>query len=582
MYVENEAAVIRLQRERAVAAASTIEQFLRETENLLGWVVLPTSTSEPALEQRRSDFDRLLQLAPSVQAISYLDATGTEQLRVSRGDSGKPAIRSDDTQAAWFLEARSRGASFGPVGFGGRSEPFVTLALAERGTGAGVIVAEVSLDLVRDVISRARSGAGEQTYLVDSQGRLIAHPDTELVSEGTDLSSSALFQAVRAGPFQGRRQFGGAEVADALAPSVLAVSQFDPADERGSGDPLLGYESSRDRLVAYGVIEPVGWIVFVDQPIDVAFAPVRESIVRTALLLLLGLVPAVLASLFLVRRMLIPIRALQMGAARIGEGALDQHIDVRTGDEFETLAEEFNRMAARLRDSYATLQRARERLVTSREEERRRLRRDLHDGLGPMLAGLTLKLGAVRWLLSRDPATAETRLAELEGDVAGIIADIRRLVYDLRPPTLDDLGLVGALQASAARYSPEGGHGNGASGGLRTLVEVPEDLPNLPAAVEVATYRIVDEALTNVVRHAGARTCRVRLWQDGGLHVTISDDGVGLPDNRRAGVGLTSMRERAAELGGTCALETPPEGGTRVTVYLPLSTDEPAATRGGD
>ena len=171
---------------------------------------------------------------------------------------------------------------------------------------------------------------------------------------------------------------------------------------------------------------------------------------------------------------------------------------------------------------------------------------------------------------------------EIESDVAGLIADIRRLVYNLRPPTLDELGLVGALQASATRYSgaPPGGGDGATSGGVQTLVEVAEDLPPLPAAVEVATYRIVEEALTNVVRHAGARTCRVRLWLDGGLHVTITDDGVGLPGTRRAGVGLTSMRERAAELGGTCSLETPPTGGTRVTVYLPVSTDELAAALG--
>ncbi|HEX2054821.1 MAG TPA: cache domain-containing protein, partial [Actinomycetota bacterium] len=307
---ENEAAVIRLQRERALAATSTITQHLRETEQLLGWLALSPATAESAPGQRRDDFHRLLQLAPAVQSISYLDARGTERLRVSRRDPDRPASRGDHGQAAWFLEAKARGSSSGQVGFGDGAESFMVLAVAERGADAGVIVAEVSLEPVRDAIVRASSGESEQAYLVDSQGRLIAHRDADLVLKGTDLSSSTLMQAVRAGPFQGRRQFGDAEVVDALAPSVLVVSQFDPAGERGSVNPLVGYESSRDRLVAYGVIEPMGWIVFVDQPIDVAFAPVRASILRTALLLLLGLVTAVLASLFLVRRMLIPIRAL--------------------------------------------------------------------------------------------------------------------------------------------------------------------------------------------------------------------------------------------------------------------------------
>ena len=133
VYEENQAAVIRLQRERAVAAATTIEQFLRETEHLLGWVSLPPSTTEPTLEQqleqRRTDYERLLHLASSVQDIRYLDAAGTEQLRVSRREPGRPASRGDYSQEAWFLEARSRGVSLGPVGFGDGSEPFVLLAL---------------------------------------------------------------------------------------------------------------------------------------------------------------------------------------------------------------------------------------------------------------------------------------------------------------------------------------------------------------------------------------------------------------------------------------------------------------------
>lgn len=226
----------------------------------------------------------------------------------------------------------------------------------------------------------------------------------------------------------------------------------------------------------------------------------------------------------------------------------------------------------------ADLQRSRERLVTAREEERRRLRRDLHDGLGPSLAAQTLKLGSARALYPRDAAGADALLAELEADMEATVTNVRRLVYDLRPPALDELGLVGAVREIAAEYSrPVGDRG----AGLSATVEAPDDLSSLPAAVEVAAYRIVQEALTNVVRHAGAASCRLSLgirrsgdreW----LQVTVEDDGIGLMSERKPGVGLTSMRERAAELGGTLVVETLPEGGTRVAAGLPMARSRSA------
>jgi signal transduction histidine kinase len=211
----------------------------------------------------------------------------------------------------------------------------------------------------------------------------------------------------------------------------------------------------------------------------------------------------------------------------------------------------------------ADLQRSRERLVATREEERRRLRRDLHDGLGAQLAGLNIQAGTLRRLIGRDPAAADELVVELREELRGAIADIRRLVYDLRPPALDDLGLVEALRRLAERYGSEGGK-------LHVLVEVPEELLHLPAAVEVAVYRIAQETLTNVVRHARAKTCIVRLVVKEDVILEIVDDGVGILKERGAGVGLSSMRERASELGGSCVVEYVPEGGTRVLVRLPL------------
>src|SRR6266540_733546 len=191
----------------------------------------------------------------------------------------------------------------------------------------------------------------------------------------------------------------------------------------------------------------------------------------------------------------------------------------------------------------------------------RRMLRDLHDGLGPQLASLTLTLAAARELLRHDVDAADRLLQELAGHTQAAIADIRRVVYDLRPPALDDLGLVLALREQAAHYR---------QAGLQIMIDAPDHLPALPAAVEVAAYRIVQEALTNVVHHAQARACTVCLTLGDALIVTIRDDGVGLPPGGRAGVGLTSMRERTAELGGTCQIESVPGQGARIHARLPL------------
>ena len=212
----------------------------------------------------------------------------------------------------------------------------------------------------------------------------------------------------------------------------------------------------------------------------------------------------------------------------------------------------------------ADLQTSRERLVTAREEERRRLRRDLHDGLGPQLASLAMKAEAARDLLAANPARSEALLGDVIAQTQEAVTDVRRLVYGLRPPALDDLGLLGALRAQAA-------HGDK---GLSVTIEVADELPPLPAAVEVATYRIVQEALTNAARHAEARHCVVRIASDeeaNNLRLEVTDDGQGIPEDRSAGVGLFSMRERAEELGGSCKIETLPKGGARVEAVLPLA-----------
>ena len=208
------------------------------------------------------------------------------------------------------------------------------------------------------------------------------------------------------------------------------------------------------------------------------------------------------------------------------------------------------------------LQASREQLVTTREEERRRIRRDLHDGLGPTLASLRMQLGALRRIVRNDPAAAEQLIDELRHDVSAATADIRRLVYELRPPMLDDLGLIAAIKNFKLADAP-----------LQLDVIAPEPMPRLPAAVEVAVYRIAGEAIHNVVKHAQATTCVVEIQvETGQLILSVTDDGHFLPDGHTAGVGLHSMYERAAELGGTFSIQPATAGGTHIVVHLPLES----------
>ncbi|HEU5097915.1 MAG TPA: histidine kinase [Roseiflexaceae bacterium] len=225
------------------------------------------------------------------------------------------------------------------------------------------------------------------------------------------------------------------------------------------------------------------------------------------------------------------------------------------------------RLTAELQQVALDLQRSRERLVVAREEERRRLRRDLHDGLGPTLAALALSASAISDLISANP-TAAALAKQLEVDIRTTVGEIRRLIHGLRPPALDELGLAGAVRDRAAQLTSH--QHSSAVPSLRVTVDAPEHLPPLPAAVEVAAFRIMEEALTNVARHAQARMCAVRLALTDVLEVEIADDGIGIPAERRAGVGLLSMRERAAELGGACVIEALGEVGTRVYAQIPL------------
>ncbi|MFL6142872.1 MAG: ATP-binding protein [Labedaea sp.] len=218
------------------------------------------------------------------------------------------------------------------------------------------------------------------------------------------------------------------------------------------------------------------------------------------------------------------------------------------------------------------LRRSRDRLVRAREKERRRILHELHDGVGPTLAAVALGIDASQRSVGNDTATG-VLLGRLRDELQAAIVEIRRLAHGLRPPVLDRIGLIPAIRDYAGALASRTAHSDGTGDGVTIVLEVPTVLPRLPATVDVAAYRIVCEALTNVTRHAGARSCSVRLWVDDDLHIEVVDDGVGIGQTALTdggGVGLSSMRERAAELGGDCLVEAERGGGTRVLATLPL------------
>ena len=253
--------------------------------------------------------------------------------------------------------------------------------------------------------------------------------------------------------------------------------------------------------------------------------------------------------------------------------AADQAHQVLSVDDNRTVAMIAQRVggAAYVVRMTRDLQHARERLVLTREEERRRLRRNLHEAVGPTLTTIALKMGALRERVQPDP-TSESMVIELREQVRQVVTQIRHVIYDLRPPALEELGLLMTIHEQAQQFS---------IGGLQVVVHTPEFLPPLPAAVEVAAYRIVLEALSNVATHSRATQCEVNLRITDQLLIDVIDNGIGAPERLQIGVGISSMRERVGELGGIFAFTKAPGGGTHVSVHLPMF-HETATTTNGD
>jgi signal transduction histidine kinase/CheY-like chemotaxis protein len=325
-YQELKGLLIQMQREQAESAASRISQFVEEIEAQLAWVT-PVPWNAATLEEWRFDAVRLLRQVPAVTEVAQLDAAGREKFRISRHAMDVSESHVDYSQNPIFVQAMANKNYYGPVYFVDESEPYMAIAVAGSGRDHGVIVGQVNLKFIWEVVSQIKSGTRGYAYVVDSSGRLIADPDISLVLRNTDMSPLPQVQAAR-------------------VPQADADEPFAAVDRQGK--PVLS---------AHATVTPLNWLVFVELPIAEAYAPLYNSITRSAGLLLAALALAFFASLLFARRMVIPIRALQEGAMRIGRGDLTQRIAIKTSDELEALGDEFNKMAARLQESYATLER---------------------------------------------------------------------------------------------------------------------------------------------------------------------------------------------------------------------------------
>jgi signal transduction histidine kinase len=326
-YRQTKAALVRLERQQALAAASRIEQFVTGIERQVrATMEVPFSDAAMVRAQREIDFLRLLRDVPAITEIVQLDAAGRVQLLVSRFTPNEIGSQRDLSRDPRFLKTRIGRTYFGPVYFRNESEPYLTIAVPWGEGAPEVAAAEVSLKAIWHVISQIHVGVTGYAYLVDERGLLVAHPDMSLVLQKRDLSGLPQIRAARAA---------------SGAPDVVTET--------------AGLQGGQV-LTSHAAIAPLGWVVFAEQPLREAFAPLEGAIVLSGIFFVAGLGLSVLASVVLARRMVEPIRLLQEGAARIGAGELGHRIDVRTGDELQTLGEEFNRTAAQLEESYANLE----------------------------------------------------------------------------------------------------------------------------------------------------------------------------------------------------------------------------------
>ena len=567
MYEESRANLQRLQRVQAAAAADKISQFVEEIEAQLGWTT-HISWSAPALDQRELDGRRLLRQVPAVTELMLLDPQGREKIHLSRQaeDSIDNKYYSADDA---FKTAIAGKTYYGPVYFRRQTEPYMKLAVGGARRDNGVSVAEINLKYIWDVVTQIKVGQRGRAYVVGPNGRLIAHPDISMVLRNTDLSQLPQVQAARGQP---------------LVPIPPSQSAFD----------LYGNRI----LTTYAVAKPLNWLVFVELPEHEANGPLYEAIARWLAITILGLVLALVAALLLARHMVVPIRAIADGAVHIGAGALDHRIMIRTGDELEALADQFNRMAGRLQSSYAGLER--------KVEERTQQLRDANMAKSRFLAvashDLRQPLHALNLFIAQleretDPAE-QTRLKQrISSSIDSMnklfneLLDVSRLDAGALTPRISAFRVNDVLTRISATFSA-----SAQDKGLHfRIVPCSAWVKSDPILLERILLNLVSNAIRYTTVGGVIVGCR---HLHASLRVDVCDTGAGIADNERRNIFnefyrvQTDVHESGEGLGlglaivdRLCALLQHPlvvssirGKGSRFSVSLPLAA-EPEKSR---
>jgi len=556
-YQENKAALASLHREKAIAAAARIESFVTQIERHLAYAALP-QLGPPASEQRMIEFFKLQWLVPAVTDVAIIDGSGRERLFVSIlamnvVDSGK-----DRSREPAFLKAKEDKPWYSPVTFRKETEPYMQIAVR---AGSAVTVADVNLKFIWDVITRIKIGRKGKAYVIDGTGHLVADPDIGLVLRKTNLSGLAHVRAALAG-------------GDDQEPATLARDRY-----------------GKEVLTAYAPIEPLGWRVFVEQPVTEVYATLNASILRTVLLLLAGFVISAVAALAMARGMVRPIRTLQEGAQRIGAGELEQRIEVRSGDELEALAEQFNSMSSELRRSYAEL----EQKVEERTAQLAIANRHKSEFLANMSHELRTPLNAI---IGFSEALSERMFGELNPKQAEYLEDIHasgRHLLSLINEILDlskieagrmELEFTSFRASSALETAMSLVRERAQRKGIRLELEVDPEVGEVRAD-ERKFKQILLNLLSNAIKFTpeGGRIAVAARVNGAGLEVAVSDNGIGIaPEAQEAvfeefrqvgpraegtGLGL-ALTKRFVELhGGRIRLESAPDAGSTFTFTLP-------------
>jgi len=560
-YREHEDSLIHSQHEQARAAAFKIGEFIKEIQDQIGWTTLLPWGGD-TIDQRRLDGVRLLHQVPAITELVQLDPAGREQLRVSRLAMDVVGSGTDFSRDPKFTEAIAKQVYYGGVYFRRESEPYMTLAVAGVGRDTGVSVAEVNLKLIWDVVSQIKVGESGQAYVVDAEGRLIAHPDLSLVLGNTDVTQLSQVEAARA------------------------------AGTDGAGDRVQVAKDIRGRevLTTYAPVAPLGWLVFVELPTAEAYAPIYQALRRSGALLLVGTALAFLSGLFLARRIVVPIQTMRASAARIGAGDLTQRISIKTGDELEGLADEFNNMTAQLQDSYANLERKVDerthQLALANLAKSRFLAAASHDLRQPLQA-VGLSVAQLRGKLK--PAERD-RLVDRIGIAVAAMNELFDALLDISK--LDAGGITtNVTEFPIARL-------------LRriefTFAEVAREKGLSFRVVSSSAWvrsdfvlleRIVLNLLSNAVRYTSAGVvvvgCRRRAET---VHIEVWDSGPGIPEEKRQnifvefyrlasgdgheglGLGLAIVDRLCRVLGHPIAMTSTVGKGSRFSVAVPLAS----------